>query len=286
MIKFSANNSILKILGKKKWFHFLFTVNPTILNRIDEKILLEVAYSTLIMENKTSKQTTKNRFKELDNVTLDVVKLFNHPNILDMGVSSGITTSELYELLTSNRNKFCLSASDKYSKIQVLKNSFMTVVLDSNQKIFAIHVLGLFLSDLLSWKYLLSKVLFKISSKFIELDLNKTVEVSLLHKTFQDLIQNKSIKFFECDIFDKIDSNTYDFIRVMNLLNLGYFEKDKIIIALKNVKLSLRNGGYLLLGRTLNEINDAGVYRLVNNKFKLIRSINKGAEIHNLVISL
>ena len=65
MIKFSANNSILKLFGNKRWFHYLFTVEPTTINKIQDKNLLEVAYSTLIMENKTSKQTSNNRFKEL-----------------------------------------------------------------------------------------------------------------------------------------------------------------------------------------------------------------------------
>jgi hypothetical protein len=284
MIKFSANNSILKLFGNKRWFHYLFTVEPTILNRIQDKNLLEVAYSTLIMENKTSKQTRKNRFKELDNLTLDVAKNFNHPNILDMGVSNGITTLELHELLSSSRINFSLSATDKFYKIQVFKNNLTTIVFDSNQKISAIHVLGIFLSDILSGKYFLSKILFKILSSILKIDLNKTMEVSLFHKSFQDLIVSKSITFLEYDIFEKNGTKTYDFIRVMNLLNLGYFEKEKIEIALKNIKSLLRNGGFLLVGRTFNDINDASVYKLDDTKFTLINSINSGSEIHHLII--
>mgnify|MGYP001089544255 CR=1 FL=1 len=284
MIKLNSSISTLKLIGKYNWFHYFFIIDPIKLKLIKDSKLAAIAFSTLIMENNTSKQTNVNRFKDLEEITIKYLTESLDYKILDIGVSSGITSCELLELLKKRDIQFTLYATDKYPEIKFYKNIFFTAYLDSNNKVKSIYTGLFFFSDLLSWKYFLSKLFFKILSKFIVIKNNKVDHCSLLYQNFNELILNKKIVFFEHDIINPLNEKNFELVRVMNLLNLGYFSNDFITTSIENIKKSIKENGMLLVGRTINGKNHASLYKLKRDKFTLIESVNRGSEIHDLII--
>ena len=98
-----------------------------------------------------------------------------------------------------------------------------------------------------------------------------------------EIIEN-DIKFFEQDIIDPFPQTSFEFFRTMNLLNLSYFTKEFIEIAIKNIKSIMKNDGVLLVGKTINGLNHASIYKLKESKFVLLHKVNNGSEVHNLII--
>ena len=284
MIKWNASLTFVRLFGKNNFFPYLFTVNPVKLKSLKDKKLIEKVFNSIVMPNRTSKQTGINRFEELNQITFQSLKPFDECKILDMGISNGITTCELREFLISKEKKLNLYATDKYSKIFLVKNSFYTILLDAEYKIKSIYMGILYLSDYLSWKYFASKILFKLFALCIRIDKKKVFEINLFYSEFEQLINSNDIKFFEHDIIDPFPQTSFEFVRIMNLLNLSYFTKEFIENAIKNIKSIMKNEGVLLVGRTINGLNHASIYKLKESKFVLLHKVNNGSEIHNLII--
>jgi hypothetical protein len=284
MLKWNVSVTFFNLFANYNIFFYLFSLNPIKFKLITDKKLAEKAFSSIIMPNKTSKQTGFNRFKELDNIILESLKHFDKYKILDVGISNGITTCELRDMLISNKKKFSLYATDKYPNIFYVKNHFFTAFLDNQYNVKSIYSGFFYLSDYLSWKYFISKILFKLLRHSIRVEKNKTLKINLFYSEFEQLINSNDIKFFEHDIIEPFPQTSFEFVRIMNLLNLNYFSKEFIKIALNNIKLAMKDNGILLIGRTINGSNHASLYKFKESKFVLLHKVNSGSEIHNLIV--
>jgi len=285
MVKFVASYTLLKYFGESRFFNYLFVVNPLKISEIRDINLMGIAYRTLVMPNKTTKQTSKKRFKELDNLTFDLLEKKVNPKVLDVGISSGLTTYELFQLLDSKRKNFQLDATDKYSKIKLYKTWFYCTIIN-NQKIpISIYWGGLYLSNLMSWKYFTSKILFKIISKFIIVNPKKIMEVPLFYSGFTKLVEKNKVRFFDHDVLKPFQFTNYDFIRVMNIINLSYFTEDQIQKAIANLRSTLKEGGVLMVGRTFHNQNHVSIYIKKGSKLVPKQHVNNGSEINEIVIN-
>jgi hypothetical protein len=73
----------------------------------------------------------------------------------------------------------------------------------------------------------------------------------------------------------------------MNLLNLGYFPRESIEIALRNVFDSLTEGGVLQIGRTHpDSTNHAGFYRKHGARFELVQQVGTGTVLREMIGAL
>lgn len=285
MVKLVASYTLLKYFGESRFFNYLFVVNPLTITKIRDISLLGIAYRTLVMSNKTTKQTSKERFKELDNLTLDLLEKKRNPKVLDVGISSGLTTFELFQLLDSQQKNFHLDATDKYPNIKLYKTWFYSTIIDNQKKPISIYWGGLYLSNLMSWKYFISKVLFKIISKFIIINPKKVIGVPLFYSGFTELAEKNKVRFFDHDVLHPFQFKNYDFIRVMNILNLSYFSEDQIQKAIVNLRSTLIEGGVLMVGRTFNKKNHVSIYIKKGSKLVPKQHINNGSEINRIVIN-
>ena len=81
--------------------------------------------------------------------------------------------------------------------------------------------------------------------------------------------------------------DTFSFVRCMNLLNLSYFPRDSIGLALRNVVESLKEGGVLQIGRTHPDgVSHAGFYRKRGTRLQLLHEVGSGTELREVIHTL
>lgn len=270
---------ILKINAIKK----LFVIHIEYLNQIYDHEVYEHGLYSILLNNYTSKTTKFRRFKDIESDSLNFID--DNYVIHDIGVSSGITSLDFYKEISVNYKNIDFYISDKYSHFYT-SGRFIKSVFDVDMKLIHIYIWNILADKKLPLKYIISKYL-SFVELFIKNKNDNHKKVSIFHNKIFDEIKKGNIKEIEYDIFNTIISNKFNFVRVMNLLNLAYFSEQRLLIALKNISLSIKNGGILLIGRTdKNGINNASFFEKQQNRFKLIKRINNGTEIQKLVLNI
>lgn len=88
-------------------------------------------------------------------------------------------------------------------------------------------------------------------------------------------------------VFDRGDRQC-DVIRTMNIFNLSYFSKDRLVEGVRAVWNSLLPGGIWIVGRTVQEtppVHHASVFLREASGFRLIHRFGPGSEIESLVLA-
>ncbi len=286
MIKIALKNiKILTFLNKLpvlKYF-FILKINEDF-NKIQENEVLEKFYTDIYAQNKTSKRTANNRFTDIDKISLKYLSNENLNTIHDVAVSSGITSDNFYELLQKEQINFKMDISDKYSLIHV-KKGFITKIFDADNQLFFAYW-GIFFAGDKNIFFPLTVLLYKIIKKFTE-NYGSDYSLYLFHPKILKKLQENKINIIEYDIFSSSVEKKYSFVRCMNILNKGYFSDNELVKAINNIKKSLHEDGVLLIGRTnAKGINRASFFKKTGNGFILLKDINKGSEVKNLVLKV
>jgi hypothetical protein len=263
MLKIVIKNlRLIRWLSKAHFLSKFITVDIRVLDKCSDG-LSDFAYSSLVMGNKTSKQTNESRFTDLD-VYLSSLNITG--NVHDIGVSSGISSLKLLDNINIK-----LFISDKYMFAKC-SEGFITRFYDVDNKFMFAYCCGIFISDLVSWSFFISKLL----NKCIIKNSNKIRHsICLLHPK---VLKQKINIIKDYDVFTSETNLQFQLVRCMNLLNLNYFDEQDIKTALNNIKTSLVEGGYLLVGRTENMQNNATLYQKKNNTFEVAKEFNEGYE--------
>ena len=278
-----------KIKYLEKFFMLNFNVNK--IESIKSPELHSLAISDLLTPDSTTKKTCQNRFQDINKVLLSLLDESKSYSIHDIAVSNGITSVDLCDALKSIKIRFHLTISDKLSDLNVLESdNIIFVYTDDYQLVFGKYMKIACIPNA-SYKFFLSKLFGKLLKyRWDRINIcNKIAskKINLIHKNAQYLIKKGKMKYISYDIFNDIIINSFDIVRCMNVLNLCYFSRDKIISAIRNIALSLREGGILQLGRTVNNgQNRVSFYIKTNNKFKVIHEISGGYELNDIVLSL
>ncbi len=280
------NKKNFELLSNLKYIKSFFVYDITKSTEIEEAIFYNKVISLYSNNNNTSKTTYGGRFDDLNNVLLQLIDNRKIIKIHDVAISSGVTTADLYNFLNNKNINAQIDASDSFSTIEYYGDD-IKYFFDSNNNLIQIYFYRLFLGLKISNYFFISKLLFLLQS-FFKNTRKKRKKIYLFDKQFHKYFSNKQINYFDFDLFDINHSNKkYDFIRVMNVLNLIYFTDQQIIFAVKNLFESLEDNGIILIGRTsLEGINNATFYKKNNNKLFSIKSMNNGYEHDSLINDL
>jgi hypothetical protein len=253
------------------------------LSNIRDPILASRLCQYIYTGNGTSKQTASGRFRNLDLLAADF--LTHELNLIhDVGVSSGVTSVELYSVLRDRGIPFKLMVSDKFSRF-FFRGTMVRRIYAVDKTPLCAYV-GICADRKYSWKFPISKILFTLIWAF-EKSSSPFGEISLFDFRLLELIRKGHVDELSFDIFSTSLPDRFTFVRCMNVLNLSYFKPDAISGALALLKSSLKDQGILLLGRTMPDgANAASFYRKVSGNFELIRDLNGGSEISHLVNSI
>lgn len=281
MLKFSISNAnvflYLQHIPLVRNFFVYYLPNFWFLDNHDEE---DTLFAALRYGDVTGKATAQGRFSDIDSIALQMIA--DGYAIHDVGVSSGITSFDLYCELQSAGRAGNFTISDKFAEMEFSRGMLLTRIYDSDSKLKSIYLLGVLFDPQISWVYFLSKITFQLL-KFIP-DYSERVRILLLSAPIKQLLQNNEIKFISYDVFNSKLNVKYSFVRCMNLLNRSYFSDDQLLVGINNLFNSLQEGGILLIGRTIKiGSNGASFYRKEGGVLRVVKEINGGSEIRNLV---
>jgi len=282
MIKFALSNykTLISIRKISKLAVSFFTFNIKYLNTSKNIDYFDEVMLFHKNSNDTFKHTSKNRFKDIDEISLEYIR--EGDCIHDIAVSSGITSLELFNKLHKNNIKNQFYISDKYSQLKIYGNKIVKVYDNESNFLFG-YVFNIYCCKFgqCSKFFFLSSVLYEVL-RYTKLTISR--DIVLFNPQVMEYINNKKIINLDYDIFNKSHEDMFNFIRCMNIFNKMYFSNDKLLIALKYVKDSMRQDAYLLIGRTLNSNqNIATIYQKKGNNFIFIEDINGGTDIKDII---
>jgi hypothetical protein len=283
LIIITKNIKFLEFIYKIPFIKHFIMCDISNVNKIENKKTFNLQFRRIFVTDGTSKQTAENRFKELDNISLNYIQK-NNNIIHDVAVSSGITSVNFHDFLVDMKIDFIFFVSDKYSLVKIAKHNSMTFVCDNKNKLMFGYI-SFFLASSLNKFFPISNFLFFILKKYFKkLSTNKTfTSIMLYDKKLIHLINNNKMSDIEYDIFESSHENYFTFVRCMNILNLSYFAENKIVDSLQNISKSIKQNGILMIGRTINEKNHVSFYKKNDNTLLFLEKINNGSEIEHLI---
>ena len=106
--------------------------------------------------------------------------------------------------------------------------------------------------------------------------------LNFIHPIIREMQENDSrIKTMDFNVFDNWELGKVDAIKCANVLNLSYFNEQKLNIALESLTRALKVNGILAITRNLSstEKEIGSIFQLrKNKKLKLLKEINGGID--------
>lgn len=270
-----------------------FSTNPADLGPEAE----ERFFCAIRTSNRTTKQTAKDRFKSLNDRLMGHLQGQAIDHVLDVGVSSGITTIELVEAFRSIGAAPQVAATDRWSHAYVVPVGWNCgALLDENGELLQMELFG---TAIRSWSrrldYItgmalvrgaLAAIIGARARRIMQAPSRSAQAVELVTPRLKAVPQ---ISLMQDDVlvFNPGFVGKFDFIRAANILNKGYFPKDALTLALSHLASYLRGpGAWLLINRTHpNEENHGTLFRLdEQGRLQPVERFGGGSEIEELAL--
>lgn len=225
---------------------------------------------------KTYKATKSDRFPMMISA-LNQLTFINPPVILDVGASDGTASLQLinnldhskYYLTDSNieviyqiNNRIIYFYDLEYNCILIVTKRFV-IYPDIQSSIFPINKFGSFL--------------FKNAPKITV----NNQKIKLINPELK--CYDERIVFQEYDILKSWPFEKIDVLLAANILNRSYFTDDNILIAINNFIACLNDSAILAIVENRN-IEKGSIFSVVGNKIELVKDINGGTEIKELIL--
>lgn len=253
----------------------------------------------LKMRNGTFKLTKPDRFSDVESAIGPAIKARSATikSVLDIGVSTGITSLEFLDYLKAQGLEAKLTATDLYIDAHIVSPApGLKVLADSHGWPLEYVLFGKSLRpwtmrrDYLTLSFLPRAIGRSILPKRIRAMISngQTTPVTLINS---GIAKRSEITFVENNILQQSQLlvGQFDLIRAANILNLGYFSNQQILNALNNIRSYLRGPGALFLVTRTNSAgeNNCTLFELGHDQsFKVILRIGAGSEIEASVLSL
>lgn len=254
-------------------------------------------FSALKMRNGTFKFTQPCRFSELERVIQPFVKERSGSlqEVLDIGVSTGVTTVEFANFLRSNGASAKVIATDLFINAHIVHAwPQLTVLADSEGWPLQYDFRGIVVRP---WIRRLDYVTLAFVPRLLARWLLRARARALIAAGSSEVVQmttrllsnDGDILFVENDIMKRAPAfaGRFDFIRAANILNLNYFGERQINEAVANIRSYLRGPGALLLvTRTNSARRNAGTLfeLLPSGTFQILKRIGGGSEIERQIL--
>jgi hypothetical protein len=243
--------------------------------------LRDYIYSGFYTQNATSKQTSAGRFGDLDRLTCSIVTEHRLAVIHDVGVSSGVTSLDLYRALATSGTPLTFHVSDKYAVYRCAGRCPARII-DAEGSVKELYVGSLLGTRAVTYKYPVTRFLYWLLARR---PIRGPVRSFVLfdHEVLEH-IGKGLIRRIDYDVFTTHMPGAFSFVRCMNLLNLGYFPPESIETGLRNLIESVKEGGVLQIGRTHpNGTSHATFYRKHGTRLEVLQEVGSGTELRGLI---
>jgi hypothetical protein len=253
-------------------------------------------YGSLKMRNNTFKLTSASRFAELERKLAPVFERRASAirEVLDIGVSAGVTTVELAEFLQSNGSTARITATDLFIDAHILQvYPGIVVFADSTGWPLQYEIMG---TAIRPWIRRLDYFTLMFVPRKLFLEKMRRRAGALIsdrqgrpvRMISRALDSRRDIEFVQNNVLENApDLRTrFDFVRAANVLNSNYFNKAELNTALGNIKTYLRGPGSLVLITRTNRTNEnaGSLFEYhADGSLQVLSRIGAGSEIETLV---
>ena len=249
-------------------------------------------FAPLKLRNGTFKTTGERRLDDLNELVTTLLPRDHPLEILDTAVSSGITTVEWCEHLRKAGVPFRMSAGDLFSRAELLSwGRHFHVLVDDTGCVLQYETGGLAWRTWTSRGDWLSLYAAALPVTQLLFRLLKSVKAPARRplQLFSPRLLATGIELFEDDIFEMNEAfaQRFDVIRAVNILNIAYFPRKQLEVAIACLAARLKPDGLLIVNRTDDSrMNHGSVFRLTTErKFRVEGQIGDGSEIEDVVLA-
>ncbi len=271
---------------------------PDTVNSEEASAMLEERFFRIIrLPNGTYKTTAADRLTEVDTALCQCLKdATKNLNILDVGISSGVTSLELLDALTQQGFQPHLTVSD-LTIHTVLKRlpGGLDVLCDSKG-----HILQLALSSVvkgrphdpfLSIRRAVLQLAIVLLESLIKMGIFQKVDAKAVTLISPRLLNKPKITIVEHDLNDNKPEwqVQFDVVRAANVLNEAYFSRLVLKRMLAYLLSYVKPNGFLVLARTRESDNSTHgtIYKIsTDGKYCVVCRIGDGSELEDIMQEL
>jgi len=264
-------------------------------------------FSTLVVQNGTFKTTNHRRLDNLNELVQKHLPADRPLKVMDVAVSSGISTAEWMSFIETAGVDCSMVAGDLFVQgFLVSLRGGLNVLVDKTGNPIQYDIQGRAIGTPLGrraralhpwalWRLKRAARRFDAARRTVE---PRKLEQALARWDLQyrpvklvspSLKKFARIEVVEDDILANREyRNCFHVVRAANILNLGYFERPILTAMLLNLRSRLTPGGLLIVCRTNHQdVNNGSIFALQpDNTFAVIARLNNGSEVEDLVMAL
>jgi len=268
-------------------------------------------YSRLRLPSGVYKTTHTRRFDDLNPVVNELLPRGRRVEILDVGISSGISTIEWLEAMRASGIDARIIGGDLDITAHLLSlGNWLDVLIDRTGYVLQVDLGGRSITNHarfpLARRALLALPVFCMNAAFnifwfLNPELRRHIAADGGERTFalgvrcrpQTLLsprlrRDEDLELIEDDIVAAGESfvDRFDAIRAANVLNF-YLDPQMLVSMLNTLRRRLRVGGLLILCRTNDQGRNLGTIFRINEEreFEVVSRVGAGSEIEAFVLS-
>jgi hypothetical protein len=274
-----------------------------------------VFFATIRQHNGTYKYTYANRLDDLNTLVAGLLPPPRPVRLMDVAVSSGITTLDWVNSLDRLGIPYTMTAGDLNLCAYLMSlGRHLKVLVDNSGHPLQYDIFGQAVTNpprrrmlpvFLPWIFLFKLALaFKfqrardVACQGVEHEYaNSGIRCRLVTLASPRLVGNDRIELIEDDILNNHTiRGRYHVIRAANILNRSYFDEPALVAILRNLRQRLVEGGRLVVCSTTGDeygnraakiSNDATVFALRPDKrFEVAGRLGMGSVLEDLVLDL
>jgi len=227
------------------------------------------------------KTTRKSRQQLADGLILEYANMLGSASLLEIGASCGIASLELHEQVGTMCSRFFLT--DRYLAIPYKRVGAVTYLYHPGDKrcIMAVGSFWIAYEDCAGCLPGLGALAGKLLAKCPALDDPEACGIaSLIHPTVRERARtDKRLSLLEHDMWRPWSLGEVDAVKIANVLNMAYFEAERLRAALRSVVACAKVGGRVFISDNRAEERVTVLERIGTDCVQIVQVLNGGAEV-------
>lgn len=255
-------------------------------------------FAKLRLPNGTWKTTYRDRLDDLNVTLLGLLPSGRDLELMDVAVSSGVSTAEWSRQLSAKGIGHRLLAGDLLTEGSLTSSgSWFALLCDGGDRQPLLLEVGPVSLPMRSERPLVraARPLLTPALRMLAAAARRRGSEGgsgLAHRTIPLIVaearERPQIEVVQDDVTESGRyRHRFDAIRVANLVQRGYFDEPTLRLILANLRDRLKDGGLLAVCQTVDDAgNQATVFRLQGDRFEAEASLGGGVEVCDIVLSL
>ena len=255
-------------------------------------------FDCLRLKNGTYKTTYAHRLDDLNAHVASYLPSAEPLEVLDVAISSGVSTLEWADLLETAKVQYHITGIDlSIGGVLVSFGNRLHTVLDHKNRPLLYEIDGRWVSNrpLQICRHLLQVAFVKFAlflwarkGAAVQRILRMPTRSRAVSLVTPKLLSHPRVTIKEGDILTESSlQGTFHVIRAANILNRAYFDDDVLADMMRHFRSHLIENGIFVICDTDKDINRATVFKLKEDKqFAVLSTMNGGSGLEELILKL